>query len=209
MALSLMLNYPAIQGFLLGGGLIIAIGAQNAFILRQGLLRQHVFILCLLASLADAVLVVLGVAGIGSFIEANPDLLYYVTVGGAFWLVCYALLAARRAIWPQVMNIEGQRVDKVGRAISILFAFTILNPHVYLDTLLLIGSMSGHYTGNRRILFAAGAVLASFVWFFSLGFGARLLAPLFQKPNAWRVLDGVIAIVMSLIAWSLFERAFS
>ena len=123
-----MMLYPAIEGFLLGGGLIIAIGAQNAFILRQGLLRQHVFILSLIAALADTLLIVLGVAGMGALVSSNPDMLFYVTVGGAIFLACYAVFALRRALAPQGLETSGKGVNSLGKAISILLAFTFLTP---------------------------------------------------------------------------------
>lgn len=204
-----MMLYPAIEGFLLGGGLIIAIGAQNAFILRQGLLRQHVFILSLIAALADTLLIVLGVAGMGALVSSNPDMLFYVTVGGAIFLACYAVFALRRALAPQGLETSGKGVNSLGKAISILLAFTFLNPHVYLDTIVLLGGVSGQYVGDMRVAFAVGASVASFVWFFSLGYGAQWLAPLFSRPAAWRVLDGLIALIMALLSISLLFRAFS
>ncbi|MCJ8309750.1 MAG: amino acid transporter [Rhizobiaceae bacterium] len=200
--------YPAIEGFLLGGGLIIAIGAQNAFILRQGLLQQHVFILCLIAALADTFLIVLGVAGMGTLISSNPDMLFYVTVGGAIFLAGYALIALRRALAPQGLETSGKGVSSLGKAVSVLLAFTFLNPHVYLDTIVLLGGVSGQYSGDLRVAFGAGASVASFLWFFSLGYGAKWLAPLFSRPAAWRVLDGLIALIMALLSITLLVRAF-
>ena len=202
-----MIVGPALQGFALGGGLIIAIGAQNAFILRQGLLRQHVFPLCFFAALADAILILLGVAGMGTLVQANAEILFYVTIGGAIFLSVYALLAARRALYPQVLKAVGEEAPSLRRALSILFAFTLLNPHVYLDTVVLLGGLSGQYFGEDRVAFAIGAMVASFVWFFSLGYGARWLAPLFAKPIAWRILDAIIAVIMALLAISLYLRA--
>ena len=203
-----MMFYPAIEGFLLGGGLIIAIGAQNAFILRQGLLQQHVFILCLIAALADTFLIILGVAGMGTLISSNPDMLFYVTVGGAIFLAGYALIALRRALAPQGLETSGKGVSSLGKAVSVLLAFTFLNPHVYLDTIVLLGGVSGQYSGDLRVAFGAGASVASFLWFFSLGYGAKWLAPLFSRPAAWRVLDGLIALIMALLSITLLVRAF-
>lgn len=204
-----MMLYPAVEGFLLGGGLIIAIGAQNAFILRQGLLRQHVFILCLIAACADTFLIILGVAGMGTLVSSNPDMLFYVTVGGAIFLACYALFALRRALAPQGLETSGKGISSLGKAVSILLAFTFLNPHVYLDTIVLLGGVSGRYGGDLRVAFAVGASVASFTWFFLLGYGAQWLAPLFSRPAAWRVLDGLIALIMALLSISLLFRAFS
>ena len=203
-----MLIVPAIEGFLLAGGLIIAIGAQNAFILKQGLKHQHVFVLCLLASLVDGILIVLGVVGMGALINSNPDLLFYITLAGSVFLATYAVFAAKRAISPHGLVAASEAVGDLKHAISILLAFTLLNPHVYLDTVVLLGGIAGQYNGAMRVAFAVGAVLSSFVWFFSLGYGARRLAPLFKKPSAWRVLDGLIAIIMASLSISLLIRAF-
>jgi len=197
------LFWPAAKGFALGGGLIIAIGAQNAFLLRQGLLRSHVFILCLIAATADAALIIAGVAGVGTLVQSNPTLLKIITLGGAIFLAVYALQAAWRAWRPDVLAVDGQGPASLGKAISTLLAFTFLNPHVYLDTVVLVGGISAQYQGEARIAFAIGAVLASFVWFFSLGYGARLLTPLFAKPVSWRILDSIIALTMWAIAAKL------
>lgn len=196
----------ATAGFLLGGGLIIAIGAQNAFILRHGLLRQHVFVLCLVAALSDATLIVIGVAGFGAIVSANESILFWVTLGGAIFLFAYAALAANRAVKPQAMEDIDSGKASLRAALATLFAFTFLNPHVYLDTVVLVGGISGQYSGWNRVAFGAGACLASFVWFFSLGYGARWLTPLFRKPAAWRVLDTLIAVIMAALAISLLMR---
>ena len=200
--------FPALQGFLLGGGLIIAIGAQNAFILRQGLLREHVFILCLVASVSDAFLIFLGVAGMGALVQSVPGLIFYVTVLGALFLSAYAMLAARRALSPGSLSVSQEKGGPLGRSLAILLAFTFFNPHVYLDTVILVGGIASQYMGGERLAFTIGAATASFVWFFSLGYGARLLAPLFERPVSWRILDGLIAIIMGLLALSLFFQAF-
>ena len=200
---------PAIEGFALGGGLIVAIGAQNAFILRQGLIREYVFVLCLIASLADATLIALGVFGFGTIVQSSETLLFVITIGGAIFLACYALLAARRAMTPTTLEAAKAGPGSLKKAIAILLSFTFLNPHVYLDTVVLVGGISGQYEGAAHLAFAIGAMTASFVWFFVLGYGARLLAPLFAKPAAWRILDGLIALVMAAISISLFLRALT
>ncbi len=206
----------AISGFLLGGGLIIAIGAQNAFVLRQGLARQFVFSICLFCALADSILIALGVAGVGTIIATSPSLLAVATIGGAIFLVIYGLLAFRRAWAPQALDptaadggksAAGGAITSRRAALAVCLAFTILNPHVYLDTVVLIGSVSGTYAGWQRIAFATGAVTASFVWFFALGYGARLLAPIFARPLSWRVLDAGIGIVMFALAIGLIQSA--
>lgn len=191
-----------LNGFALGASLIIAIGAQNAFILKQGLLRQHVFILCLICALSDAVLIAAGVGGLGTLISANPLLIKAVTLFGAAFLAAYAFMAFRRALHASSMGVNGGG-SSLKTAVATVLALTFLNPHVYLDTVLLLGGLSSRYAGEVRLAYGAGAMLSSFVWFFSLGYGARLLLPLFQKPAAWRVLDILIGIVMSLIAVSL------
>jgi L-lysine exporter family protein LysE/ArgO len=199
---------PFLNGFFLGASLIIAIGAQNAFILRQGLLRQHVFILCLICAAADALLIALGVAGLGALIQSSPQLITAVTLGGAAFLFAYSFIAFRRAMKPAAMETKGKGEASLKLAISTCLAFTFLNPHVYLDTVVLLGSLSARYEGQGRLAYALGAMTASFAWFFALGYGARLLEPVFAKPAAWRILDGVIGLVMAAIGLSLLGRLF-
>ena len=195
-----------LEGFLLGGGLIVAIGAQNAFILRQGLMRSHVFVLCLVAACIDATLIALGVGGFGTFVQSNADLLFWVTIGGIVFLAVYGMMALLRALRPSVLIAADEQQTDLKSALATLLAFTILNPHVYLDTVVLVGGISGQYAGFDRLSFAFGAMMASFVWFFALGYGARWLTPLFAKPVAWRILDGIIAVIMFALAASLFQR---
>lgn len=194
---------PALAGFSLGGGLIMAIGAQNAFVLRLGLLRSHVFAICLLCALSDAVLIVLGIAGLGTLVQRSPLLLTAVTYGGALFLFVYGLMAFRRVFTPEAMKTGQKETPTLAAAVATALAFTFLNPHVYLDTVLLLGSFSAKYLGQERIAFGIGAVTASFVWFFGLGYGARLLAPVFARPLAWQVLDVLIGGIMWLLAASL------
>ena len=191
--------YAGLDGFLLGGSLIIAIGAQNAFVLRQGLKREYVFTVSLICSLSDAVLIAAGVAGLGTLVRQSPTALALVTGGGAIFLFVYGVLAFRRALRPAALKAEGV-AGTLSAAIAACLAFTFLNPHVYLDTVLLLGSLSGRYAGAPRFAYGAGAALASFAWFFALGYGARLLAPLFADKRAWRVLDIAIGLVMWWIA---------
>ena len=192
-----------VSGFFLGAGLIIAIGAQNAFILRQGLKKQYVFILCLICSLSDAALIVIGVAGLGHWISKSPQLITLVTIAGSLFLGFYGLQAAIRVIRPQSLDPARSGNDSLRQAIAACLAFTYLNPHVYLDTVVLVGGLSATYAGAARVAFAIGAVAASFTWFFALGYGARLLTPLFARPSSWRVLDGIIALIMFALAGSL------
>lgn len=199
----------AFSGFFLGASLIIAIGAQNAFILRQGLLRQHVFILCLICALSDAILIIAGVAGLGTLIAQSPKLIAFVTLAGAAFLFWYASVAFRRAFHPEAMQVKSNVSVNLKAAVATCLALTFLNPHVYLDTVVLLGSLSSRFDGSARAAYGAGAVIASFVWFFSLGYGARLLQPVFAKPAAWRVLDCIIGVVMVLIGISLLVRFFN
>jgi L-lysine exporter family protein LysE/ArgO len=182
-------------GFILGGSLIIAIGAQNAFILRQGLLLQHVLPLVVFCATSDAALILLGVAGFGEAIKAAPSLLKAVTWGGAAFLLWYGFTAFRRAMVPGVLEAGQGAGLSLRAALAQCAAFTWLNPHVYLDTVVLVGGISTTF-GDYRWWYALGAVTASFVWFFALGYGARLLTPVFQKPMAWKALDIIIGCVM-------------
>ncbi|KQT88102.1 LysE/ArgO family amino acid transporter [Aurantimonas sp. Leaf443] len=193
----------ALSGFLLGLGLIVAIGAQNAFVLRQGLAGRHVFAVCLTCAVCDAVLIAFGVAGLGVATAALPALEPVLRYGGAAFLVAYALRSARAA-WRGGASLAATGATPPSLRATLLscLAFTLLNPHVYLDTVLLVGSVARQYPG-RETAFALGAMAASFAFFFSLGYGARFLRPLFGRPAAWRVLDGAIALVMAAIALRL------
>ncbi|MGL5115465.1 MAG: LysE/ArgO family amino acid transporter [Beijerinckiaceae bacterium] len=192
----------AVAGFLLGGSLIVAIGAQNAFVLRQGLLQRHVLAVTLFCAASDAILILLGVAGFGELVRASPSLLLAVKWGGAAFLLWYAFIAFRRALVPGALAAAETDVQPLSAIIAQCAAFTWLNPHVYLDTVVLLGGLSATY-GGQRWAFGAGAAIASFVWFLSLGFGARLLQPVFARPAAWRVLDIGIGCVMALIAFKI------
>ena len=193
------------SGLGFGLSLIVAIGAQNAFVLRQGLLREHVLPVVAVCALSDAVLIVAGIAGLGSLLDLAPWLVDVMRVAGAAFLLTYAALAARRAWHPDAIDA---RADGTGSAlwpvVTTAVALTWLNPHVYLDTVVLLGSVAGTH-GDDRWWFGAGAVAGSVVWFTALGFGARLLQPVFVKPSAWRVLDAVIAVVMVVIAATLLH----
>jgi L-lysine exporter family protein LysE/ArgO len=190
-----------LSGFLLGASLIVAIGAQNAFVLRQGLKREHVFAVALACALSDALLIAAGIGGLGAAVASAPQLLGAVTLGGALFLFAYGALAFRRALAPAALRPDAQEVSSLKAALFACLAFTFLNPHVYLDTVVLVGSLSAVHAGGARVAFGIGAAAASFVWFFSLGFGARRLAPLFERPGAWRVLDvGIGAVIWGLAA---------
>ncbi|MCW0183441.1 LysE/ArgO family amino acid transporter [Zavarzinia sp.] len=194
---------PASQGFLLGASLIVAIGAQNAYVLRLGLMRRHVFAISTLCFLSDALLIGAGVGGLGSIIQGMPALLFWITLAGAGFLTVYGLIAFRRALRPAGLQASGGDVGSLGAVLATGAALTFLNPHVYLDTVVLLGSLSARFEGEGRLAYGLGAALASGVWFYGLGFGSRLLAPLFARPMAWRVLDSLIALVMWSIAFGL------
>ncbi len=186
-----------LAGFVTGAGLIIAIGAQNAFVLRQGLQRNHVGLVVAVCALGDIALILLGVAGIGALVLEWPQLLQALRFGGAAFLGWYGLRAAQRAWQGDGALAPDQGKEKKRRSVLLAcLAFTFLNPHVYLDTMVLVGSLSTRYPGTGQWAFGLGACAASVVWFSALGFGARLLQPVFRKPQAWRVLDGCIAIFM-------------
>jgi L-lysine exporter family protein LysE/ArgO len=193
----------ALAGLGFGASLIIAIGAQNAFVLRQGLRREHVLAVVLVCAVSDAVLIGVGVAGVGSLLQLVPWVLVAVRIAGAIFLAIYGILAARRALRPsRLAAAESGDRTTLWSVVTTTVALTWLNPHVYLDTVVLLGSVSAAH-GEDRWWFGAGAALASVLWFSALGFGARLLQPLFERPMAWRVLDAAIAVVMLVIAASL------
>ena len=197
----------ASAGFVAGAGLIIAIGAQNAFVLRQGLQRRHVGLVVAVCMLGDILLIVCGVAGVGALVQQWPALLQALRFGGAAFLAAYGLMAARRA-WRgsgALAPTAGEERDRRRVLLSCL-AFTFLNPHVYLDTMMLLGSLSTRYPETTRWAFALGACCASVLWFSTLGYGARLLLPVFRNPRAWRVLDASMAAFMLALCLLLLLR---
>lgn len=209
-----------LAGFGLGLSLIVAIGAQNLFVLRQGIRREHVLAVAAVCAVSDAALIVVGVSGLGAILEAAPGVIEVVRWAGALFLTGYAVLAARRAIRPSgdTLSIDpaprslpsGPSVSartevstsRLAPVLATCLALTWLNPHVYLDTVFLLGSVAATY-GDARWLFALGAIGASMVWFFSLALGARFLSRVLSTPRAWRILDAIIAVVMFAIAVSL------
>jgi L-lysine exporter family protein LysE/ArgO len=197
----------AAAGFGTGLSLIVAIGAQNAFVLRQGVRRHAVLAVVGICALSDALLIALGVAGVGAVVVAWPGVLTAVAwVGGAF-LIAYGALAARRVLRPQgALSADGEAAGSVRRAVLTCLAMTWLNPHVYLDTVFLLGSIAAD-RGPLRWTFGLGAVLASLCWFAALGFGARLLSRHLARPGAWRVLDGLVAVTMLVLGVSLIVDA--
>jgi len=195
-------NSPLIVGFLASFALIAAIGAQNAFVLRQGIRREHVLPVVAMCTAADMLLIVAGITGVGALISAHPGALTVAKFGGATFLVGYGLLAAKRAWRPAALTPSDAAPARLAEVLVTCAALTFLNPHVYLDTVVLIGALANeHHDG--RWLFGVGAVTASAVWFFSLGLGARRLAGVFAAPSTWRILDALIAVTMIGLGVSL------
>lgn len=184
-----------------GVSLIVAIGAQNAFVLKQGLEGRHVFAVCLFCAVSDAVLIAAGVAGAGTLATRLPWFLPLMRWGGAAFLIWYGARSFRAA-WRGGAALEARGEGAgLGTALATIAALTWLNPHVWLDTVVLLGSVSAKFTEKQA--FAAGAMSGSFLFFFGLGYGARLLAPVFARPSAWRVLDAGVGLVMWAIAATL------
>ena len=200
---------PAVvSGLALSFGLIVAIGAQNAFVLRQGLLREHVGSVVLFCALTDAVLIAAGVFGMAQALGEHPEFARALSLAGAVFLAAYGVQAFRRARQSnQLRATESGAGSRLARVMAQAAAFTLLNPHVYLDTVLLLGSIGAQQPAALRPWFVAGASFASFTWFGLLGFGARWLAPWFAKPRAWQILDGLIGLTMGVLAIFLVRHA--
>jgi len=194
-------------GFALSATLIIAIGAQNAFVLRQGIRREHVVPIVVFCALADLVLIAAGVAGLAGILGDSPDLVALLTIAGSAFLLWYGIRALRRALAPDALHAGLGTVPLTLRAAMAQAAgFTLLNPHVYLDTVLLMGSIGTRQPPDMRGWFVGGAACASGVWFTTLGFGARLLAPIFARPRAWQVLDTLVGLTMLTLAVLLIRQ---
>ncbi|QNJ93984.1 amino acid transporter [Mycolicibacterium fluoranthenivorans] len=189
------MSSPVLLGFLTTMALIAAIGAQNAFVLRQGIRGEHVIPVIALCTVSDLVLIAAGIAGVGALITAHPDAMTVAKLGGAVFLIGYGALAARRAFRPAALNPSEKSPARLAEVLLTCAALTWLNPHVYLDTVVLLGSIANEHR-DQRWLFGAGAVMASALWFTGLGLGARRLAGLFATPLTWRVLDATIAVIM-------------
>jgi L-lysine exporter family protein LysE/ArgO len=193
------------EGFAASGALIVAIGAQNAFVLRQGLKREHVLAVVLVCALSDMLLIGLGVGGVGAAVQQSPGLLALARYAGAAFLAAYGFWAARRAVRGESMQVTANAPIRLRAALAACLAFTYLNPHCWLDTVVLLGAIAGQYEPEQRGWFGLGACIASAVWFVSLGYGARRLSRWFAKPAAWRVLDAAVALVMWGLALSLWR----
>ena len=195
----------ALECFALSIGLILALGPQNVFVMRQGLMRSHVFAVCLACSVFDALLITAGVLGVGSILAGIEGAEFMIAIGASIFLISYGLLRIKSAISPVGMSTEGEGESDLAPTIAAAAAFTFLNPHVYVDTLLLIGGTSSRYLGDDRLAFGIGAATASFVFFFSLGYGARSLSEVLNKPKAWRYIDLSIASIMFIIAAAIMQ----
>ena len=192
-----------VAGFALSMGLILAIGPQNIFVLRQGLLRSHVFAVCLVCSLADALLIAVGVLGIGAYLSGVEGAEFWISMAAALFIAVYGVMRVRSSMDPSGMSIGEEDGAGLVPTLGTAMAFTFLNPHVYLDTVMLIGSASSRYASDERASFAIGAMLASFLFFFALGYGARRLSSLLESPESWRLIDRGIACVMFVIAGAI------
>ncbi len=195
---------PFFQGFGIGAGLIIAIGAQNAFVLSQGVKKQYRWTIPLICSFCDAVLILAGAAGVGAFIVANPHIATYAAKGGAIFLFWYGTKALISVFKESSLEEKETHHTSLKTVVLTTLALTLLNPHVYLDTVVLLGSISGQFEGVNRYIFAIGACTSSFIWFFSLSLGGGLLEPLFRHPISWKVLDLLIWLVMWVLAYSIW-----
>ena len=189
-----------IVGFTTSLSLILAIGSQNAFVLKQGIKKQHVFLVCIICAVSDSILISLGVSGFSVVIKEFPEIEQIAKYGGALFLLVYAFLSFKSAFKSRhALTEDAQIYPSVLKTALVCLAFTWLNPHVYLDTMILLGSISTQYP-ETKLEFVIGAVSSSFVFFFSLGYGAQFLAPLFKKPKAWQVLEFIVGVMMLAIA---------
>lgn len=194
-----------LKGIGTGGGLIIAIGAQNAFVLSQGVKKNHVLTIALICSICDMLLITIGITGVGSAIASNSRLTEFATLGGSLFLFWYGTRSFISAYKGGFLETGDTTSKSFKGAVAATLAVTFLNPHIYLDTIILMGSISAKFHGTGRYIFGAGAITASFIWFFSLSLGGKALAPFFQKKIAWKILDTLVGITMWVIAISLIQ----
>ncbi len=193
------------QGFFLGGSLIVAIGAQNAFVLSQSLKGNHEWLIASMCCVCDVLLISAGIGGLGVLLQTLPGLTKWIAILGAVFLFGYGLLSFKSMLSRHKLKTSERPPLSEKKAITVTLALTLLNPHVYLDTVMLIGSIANTKFPDTQWWFAAGAILASLVWFYGLTAFAKVLAPLFNKPRTWQVLDGLIGMTMWVIAWSLVK----
>jgi L-lysine exporter family protein LysE/ArgO len=192
------------KGLSASAGLIVAIGAQNAFVIRQGLSRRHLLLTALICSSIDALLILLGVLGFGQLISAYPLCIELSKYFAVIFLLFYGGISLRSALRPKCLEAgKEDRLNSAKKTLFLLLALSLLNPHVYLDTVILLGSIASQQAPQNQIYFATGAISASFIWFFTITYGSRLLAPFLSKPNSWRIIDSLVALTMWGIAISL------
>lgn len=191
------------QGMGTGAGLIIAIGAQNAFVLSQGIRKNHVLLIPLICAVCDAALVAVGVTGVGRIIASDPMFSKIAGIGGAIFLFGYGARAFVSAFKGNQLDADQTAAMSMKAAVLATLAVTLLNPHVYIDTVLLVGSLAGQFQAPDHLAFGAGAITSSFVWFFSLSIGATFLAPVFKQKTSWRILDSFVGVVMWVIGFSI------
>lgn len=192
------------QGFGIGAGLIAAIGAQNSFVLAQGVKKNFIFLVPLICSIIDVVLIVAGVAGVGSFVASHPQIAHYAALGGTLFLVAYGCRSLYSAFFAGAVEKAAMNIVSRRTVVMTTLALSLLNPHVYFDTIVMLGSISGQFDGLMRIAFGVGACCSSVIWFFGLSYGGTLLEPFFRNPLSWKILDLVICAVMWTIAWSIW-----
>ena len=197
-----------VPGFLAGLSLIIAIGAQNAFVIRQGLTKKYVLLTVLICACSDALLIALGASGLGALIKSNKDLLEFVRWFGVAYLLWFAFKSARSAFKQEFLNSAGEASANKKSVVLTVLALTFLNPHVYLDAVILLGSISNQF-GSDKWFFVTGAIIASFLWFTSIGFGAKSASRFMSRPIFWKILDSLIAAIMLSIAAFLAFYNFS
>lgn len=196
-----------LKGFSACSGLMMAVGAQDAFVIRQGLKRQHLFLTALLCSSIDALLILFGVIGFGYYLSEYSSLIVFSKYFAAIFFIFYGLFAFKSALKKSILKTTGNdyTTNSVKKIIGSLLTLSLLNPHVYLDTVILLGSMASEQPANEKMYFTLGAISASFAWFFAITFGAQLVAPFFQKANSLRIIDGCIAILMWVMAFNILH----
>ena len=189
-----------LEGFAISISLIFALGPQNVFVLRQGLMKEHVFISCLVCAVSDALLIGAGVLGVGAFISEIEEIKIWISIMASLFLFTYGIMRVKSALDP--IGMEVNEGDSKSLKVTIIagLAFTYLNPHVYVDTLLLIGGASSRYSGDEQMIFGIGAASASFVFFFSLGYGAKFMSPILNNPKSWKIIDLIIAAIMFIVS---------
>lgn len=200
-----MLINEITQGFFLGGSLIIAIGAQNAFVLSQSLKGNHEWLIATICCVCDVILISAGIGGLGIILKSMPSLTFWIAIFGIVFLLFYGAMSFKSMLSRHKLETTERPPLTLKKAVVVILALTLLNPHVYLDTVMLVGSIANTKFPNTQWWFALGAILASFVWFYGLTAFAKVLVPLFKKTRTWQVLDGVIGVMMWVIAWSLLQ----